>query len=89
MPNDDIHDMRLISEGINHRQRDRRRHKSGEKLQEGFYPGHSSAGCKYVEVNVVKAAGEAQPEKPRCRSRTLERGERSEAPGGERDYCPC
>ena len=82
MPNDDIHDMRL--EGINHRQRDRRRHKSGDQgLQDGLYP-----RCKYLEVNVINTPGEArqarQAEKettfaavnPRCGSRRQERGER-------------
>ena len=76
--------MRL--EGINHRQRDRRRHKSGDQgLQDGLYP-----RCKYVEVNVINTPGEAhqarqarQAEKetsfaavnPRCGSRRQERGE--------------
>ena len=83
VPNDDIHDMKLISEGINQRQRDRRRHKSGDKFQ------HPNSGCKYVEVNVINTAdsqpGETDaafasdlqkfyPVNPRCRSRTLERG---------------
>ena len=83
VPNDDIHDMKLISEGINQRQRERRRHKSGDKFQ------HPSSSCKYVKVNVIKAsegqAGETEtafsgdqqnfyPVNPRCRSRTLERG---------------
>ena len=75
--------MKLISEGINQRQRDRRRHKSGDKFQ------HPGSGCKYVEVNVINTAdsqpGETDaafasdlqkfyPVNPRCRSRTLERG---------------
>ena len=77
MPNDDIHDMKLISEGIHQRQRERRRHKSGDKFQ------HPTSGCKYVKVK--GQAGETEtafsgdrqnfyPVNPRCRSRTLERG---------------